>query len=577
MIRLRRTKISISVIILLLISIIFTCRKQPYNKKLDNLAPDTFITNVSLKPAGENTIEYNATVLYSGVDRDSRLKYYEFHWGDGQWQRVEAGCTSASKVLSFKTRITEYEFYVRSVDEFDAVDNSPAYQHIDGSMAENKRPEIIVDGPPSGTEISAWLKVNVQANDPAGRVKHIEWKLDSDGVWKKVFLNTEDNSADIELRDMTEGFHTFYAKAVDNFGEESDVQNLTYYVRTGNYFSPFVSIAPMEGPLLLYPLGEPGDWPLVSISADACFYYCEIDYYQYSINDGATWITSLEPVNFKWDSFDRKADEIRLMYKIFDKAGNVAEKTIRYEPAEIICRWGPDILIINGNLYGEMKDTTEVVYTLADGSSTYGSSFVYWEGNSANFNSVNEFLNSNLTDEGIFMAYGDAVPFNLLRLVEVIIGLYDNTEGSLVTYNNTIDNIITCLKMFNYSKVILNAMNFNDHFWKQISSDFGDVGTWYEGSYPIYATEEGKIAGMPEIIYPAGDYSGGIWCVDSNWTGWGNGYTPYLKDANGNICGFSKDDENGLPKWVLLCWKNNNHRFEDTKAIYDAFYKLWGY
>lgn len=590
-------KFSVSIIFLSFCIFICTCNKQPYNKKVNNLPPDTFITDVKLTPADVNSIEYNVTVQYNGLDSDSRIKYFEYHWGDGEWQRVEAECTNTSKVFSFESRDIEYEFYVRCIDEFDAVDNSPAYRLIDGTMIENERPSITINGPEQGTEISAYTFIRIFVNDISGKVKHVDWKLDTEGTWETVFFDSCDYSAEIELWNMTEGFHTFYVKAVDNFGDESDVQNITFYVRTNNYFTPFVTLEPREGPLFLQPLGGPGDWPEISITADAGFYHCDIDFYRYSTDKGSTWITSEKPVNFIWTGFDRDAAEILLMYKIFDKAGNVAENTIMYNPVDVPS-WGPDILLINGNFYGEVSGTTECIYTLSDGSSTNGQNFIYWEGNFGNYDYVNDFIISNLADEGNYISYGDNIPIPLINMFKVIIGLFDDSEGSLLTYDNSINNLITWLFIRDDFRLILNAEDFDKHFWEQIQSYFeyseesktncfkvsgdstGNVNVyeeWNEGSYPIYATQAGIEAGMPEIIYPSGSYSGGIRCVNANWEGWGKGYTPYLKDANGNICGFSRDDENGLPKLVLLCWKNNNHIFEDTKAVYDAFYKLWGY
>ena len=203
----------------LLLVALFSCTEQPYNRRLPNLAPDTFIGDVALVAVGAFSTEYTVTVQFSGLDRDSRLTAFEYRWDDGEWEEIAANITSISEVMDFPTEATEYVFYVRSIDEEGATDGSPAEITVSGDMAINAMPTIaITSGPSNGATVSGYAQFGIQGSDAIGIVEYLQWKVD-DGAWTTVYPDPDDYSATIELYNLAEGPHTFYAKAVDNYCE----------------------------------------------------------------------------------------------------------------------------------------------------------------------------------------------------------------------------------------------------------------------------------------------------------------------------------------------------------------------
>ncbi|MFC1724089.1 hypothetical protein ACFL4T_00575 [candidate division KSB1 bacterium] len=568
-----RFRFGIVLLSVLLLAAFFSCSEQPYNRALPNLVPDTFIGDVALTPVGAFSTEYTVTVQYSGLDRDSRITYFEYHWGDEQWEQVDANYTSATAVLDFPTTGTEFEFYVRAIDEQGAVDNSPAYLPIPGTLAHNERPTISIAGAPSGSEISPYTSFVVKGNDAVGKIDHIEWKLDADGVWKTVYPDPSDYSTTVELWNMPEGYHTFYTKAVDNFGAESNVLTATFLVRGGGYFAPFVTSDPPEGDLLLYPLGEEGDWPDISVTADADFYFCDISFYSYSTNGGVTWTTQQTPIDFTWEGFVRSAAEIELLYRIYDKGGNIVEGSLTYVPLDIqqiITDNGIDILMVNGNdfesagFYG-----TGMSLAFAVGGFTNDLPFAYFEGNPTVY-----ALGSRppgFPSEAVALGFGSTVPPALMDMVDVIIGLFNNYGGDQTTYNNSIANMLTWVNSETDNRLVLSGRYFADYFWSGIDQDFGEDIVWHDDAYPITST--GAIAGMPDFSNNPDGYGSAVAGVEDP----GAGYTVFLEGANGYYPGVSKDDADGIPKIVLLCWRNYDLLGADVEAIYDALYALWGY
>ena len=122
------------------------------------------------------------------------------------------------------------------------------------------------------------------------------------------------------------------------------------------------------------------------------------------------------------------------------------------------------------------------------------------------------------------------------------------------------------------NRLIIAGRYFNTYFWSGIEDDFGDHLVWHSDAFPITST--GAIAGMPATFSnnPDGYGTAVAGCEDP-----GTGYTVFLQGANGYYPGVSLDDSGGIPKIVLLCWRNYDLLGEDIEAIYDALYALWGY
>jgi len=554
----------------LLLAFAFSCREQPYNRALPNLAPDTFIGDVSFSPEGALSYKYTVTVQFSGIDRDSKVTYFEYHWGDEDWRKIEAIHTSTSKVLEFPTQDTKYDFYVRAIDEKSAVDNSPATVELKGSMAVNEKPSIaITDGPPAGAKISSYARFVIQGSDLIGKVEYLKYKLD-DGSWQSIYPNPDDFSGVAELKDMDEGFHTFYCKSVDNFGEESKTLSRTFYSYLGNYFQPIVTALPLEGSLLLYP----GEWPTIEVSATGDYYHTPIQGYSYSIDGGTTWSNYQSvPLSVTWSGFNRSADEIVFMYRVIDKGGNSVQGSLKYIPVDIVDFVGDrDILVINGMspaYDSEIKEQYEnMTYTA-------GNDYVLWDVHP--LQPPGSLVGVPATS---YIANGGDIPDILFDLIDdVIVGLWNNYEGDFDYWAPNETKIVEWLQEDEANhKFILNARYTQDFLGGDLADYMG-----FDNSAMTNAVTVGDVTPTAEgaaLGFTAQTIGSSLGAYITDWeaaSGGSANLIPIYNESGGNVAAFAYKGNGTDINVFVLCWRNYRPSVSTVAAVYETIFSVFGY
>jgi len=192
--------------------------------EFDTLASGEIIEN--LHTVGLDTTPSRQIIHWWGDDPDGQVVGYYYQWA---YETEPTYTTQESDTfyVPIRTNYDEFSFKVWAVDDQGAEDNSPAeltfpvYNSpptIDFRL--NSNPRAV--GNPNVTAMTFPTRTFVwDASDPDGRetIVNIRYALDDTTEWTELPGDAEQ----VTLRGIEPGEHTFYVKAVDVSGAQSDI------------------------------------------------------------------------------------------------------------------------------------------------------------------------------------------------------------------------------------------------------------------------------------------------------------------------------------------------------------------
>jgi hypothetical protein len=209
-----RTFISpIKVLLLLMATFaLWSCEVETTGEPRANTLPETYISEIS---PGVTT-----RVSWYGTDVDGRVELFEYSWDGGDW--VETAnlsetfpvddATNAYAEFEFTSLSDQHIFSVRAIDDRDGTDPYPATATTSPNTI---RPETqILEGPMTGETVGPDVRFVWDGVDNDGTIDGFEWALDDATDWTTV----EEYVTDLVILKLGAGPHTFYVRAVDNFG-----------------------------------------------------------------------------------------------------------------------------------------------------------------------------------------------------------------------------------------------------------------------------------------------------------------------------------------------------------------------
>ena len=174
---------------LLLLSLFFGCDK---GKELDNLSPDTNMTIESINLSGENRLNSLVEVKWWGTDPDGFVTSYEFSFDQVTWYETLEQDSLFRFSITEGSDTIDIDFWVRSIDNEEAIDETPAYLKI---PLKNTPPEVeFVDELAPIDSVFNLLTIAWEAMDLDGfsSVRTIELKLnESDWLAFSPRINSE--------------------------------------------------------------------------------------------------------------------------------------------------------------------------------------------------------------------------------------------------------------------------------------------------------------------------------------------------------------------------------------------------
>lgn len=247
----------------LLIISLLSCKK---GEKLDNLHPETQLVFEEINLSGENRLNSQVRLSWFGTDSDGYIVGYEYSLDNQNWFYTQTQDSTFVFPLEQGKDTTDIDFYIRSIDNNDLVDPTPAYLRI---PLKNTAPEVqfISATQPNDTNHLAftfsWIATDLDGDQS---ITNAYLKFNS-GNWFEIPLNAniisivpqnpEANGAtnarlfyngnfDANLIDgfNLNGNNTMYLKVVDFAGSESieDTSN-TFFVRGKTAGNPLLFIS----------------------------------------------------------------------------------------------------------------------------------------------------------------------------------------------------------------------------------------------------------------------------------------------------------------------------------------------
>lgn len=128
-----------AILFLLVAFALFSCRK---GEKIGNLTPDTRISVSSINLTGEDRLRSEVQLNWLGYDEDGYILGYELSMDGTTWEFTEVTDSLFQFSLEAGQDTTDIEFYVRSIDDQNDVDPSPAYLRI---PIRNSAPTAVFD------------------------------------------------------------------------------------------------------------------------------------------------------------------------------------------------------------------------------------------------------------------------------------------------------------------------------------------------------------------------------------------------------------------------------------------------
>lgn len=241
----------------LLLGLLLTLTACDKGELLENKAPDTRISVSEINLTGEDRLRSEVTLHWFGADEDGWITGYELSLDGTNWSPVTKQDSTFSFELTLGSDTTDIDFYVRAVDNDDAVDPTPAYLRV---PIRNSPPTAIFDTLqtlPDTAYIALTLFLDVDDLDGADNLDSIYIKVNN-GDWyglssdvsivtlvpsdptatgpvnSKVYKNATANLLAAEIEGLVPGAdNVFYIRATDIAGADSpiDTSKTVYFER----------------------------------------------------------------------------------------------------------------------------------------------------------------------------------------------------------------------------------------------------------------------------------------------------------------------------------------------------------
>lgn len=232
-------------IILILSLVIFTCDKNPLHSDRDsqpyrNKAPETFLFLFispdttsdpdSLYSPGIDTTASKQILYWWGEDGDGQVIGYYYQW-DYQDEPVWTTAEYETFYVPIRSSYDEFTFTVWAVDNDSLIDPTPAIQMFpvfnsfpEISFKINSNPKVLAGDPNviSYTFPTRTFFWDISDTDGIETVTSILWALDDTTEWNIIERNGQVLPDHITITGIEQGYHTFFAKAVDIAGAESN-------------------------------------------------------------------------------------------------------------------------------------------------------------------------------------------------------------------------------------------------------------------------------------------------------------------------------------------------------------------
>jgi len=223
----------------------FTCDENPFHadkasQEHENKAPDTFLflflgpdtssASDSLSTPGISTTASKQLLHWWGEDADGDVVGYYYQW-DYQQEPIWTTAEYQTFNVPIRSSYDEFTFKVWAVDNDSLIDPTPAEQvfPVYNSFPEisfkiNSNPNMMGEDPEVinytfPTRTFFW---DISDDDGTETVMKVLWTIDDTTKWNVIDRNGEMLPDHITVTNIPEGFHKFYAKAVDIAGAESN-------------------------------------------------------------------------------------------------------------------------------------------------------------------------------------------------------------------------------------------------------------------------------------------------------------------------------------------------------------------
>jgi len=237
-------------IIIILLGMFVTCSENPFDAKkksnlLNNKPPETFLFLfvVSDTIIVQDTLSTDTTVTgldttaskqilhWWGDDSDGNIIGYYFQW-DYQSEPIWTKNEYDTFYVPIRSAYDEFTFRVWAVDNDSLMDPTPAVQtfpvfnsnpHIDFKLGSNPK---VLGGNPNVTSHTFPTRTfywEISDADGIETLTSVLWTLDDTTTWNIIEKNSEGLPDHITITGIDEGYHTFYVKARDIAGAESNI------------------------------------------------------------------------------------------------------------------------------------------------------------------------------------------------------------------------------------------------------------------------------------------------------------------------------------------------------------------
>ena len=175
----------LSTFVLSLFILVSSCKKGELEP---NAAPETKIGVESINLSGDDRLNSTVNLTWFGTDIDGYVKHYEIKVNEGEWTVTTLQDSTFLFDIDPDSDSTDIDFYVRSVDNEDVADPSPAYLRV---PLKNSPPTVSFEEaslPVDTTNLVVTFRYFASDPDGESTLKQAYIRANS-GTWTEIDLN----------------------------------------------------------------------------------------------------------------------------------------------------------------------------------------------------------------------------------------------------------------------------------------------------------------------------------------------------------------------------------------------------